>query len=445
MNGHSKKIVLCLGLRTAIGHIARSLSDMSPEDLMANVIRELIKRSGIKAESVDGVMVGWVGQGSHAPNIARICALKGRLPEKTQAFTIQENCVSSMEAISTAARHIILGEGDLYIAGGTESMSTFPFAIRGPRSSKALKSIENLKAEWATLWDHPEIVITDTMEEGLTDPVEHLNMAATAEVLAQMYRLPREAQDAYAHESLKRCAAAQAAGFYASHVIPAMKDGKSLLDQDEYIGLRSSLVEKPEMFRKAPTAFSMKEFYEEFGEHIEGRKFGPDAQPTITLFNSCARSDGAAGIIVTSEEKAKELGLEIFAELKDWAFYGVSPAHMGIGPAYATKAALDRAKLPFDAIDNFEVHEAFAATVLSIFHVGKKEWNQDWQKRWDEKRINPNGGTIGLGHPLAATGTRVILNLMHAMKSNPNSRYGLATACAAGGLGGAMIIEKYKS
>jgi acetyl-CoA C-acetyltransferase len=197
------------------------------------------------------------------------------------------------------------------------------------------------------------------------------------------------------------------------------------------------------MFKKAPTAFEIKDFYEKYGKFIMGRSYSEDAQPTITLFNSCARSDGAAGIIVTSEEKAKELGLEIFAEVRDFDFYGVDPAHMGIAPAYASNEALKRAGLKFDDISNFEVHEAFAATVLSIFHVGKKEWGQDWQKRWDEKRINPNGGTIGLGHPLAATGTRIVLNLMHAMKNDPKARFGLATACAAGGLGGAMIIEKY--
>jgi acetyl-CoA C-acetyltransferase len=258
-----------------------------------------------------------------------------------------------------------------------------------------------------------------------------------------MYGISRQAQDTYAHESFKRCSEGQKNGFYASHVMPVMKEGKELLKGDEYVALRESLVEKPEMFKKAPTAFEMKSFYEQYGQFVKGKSYSPEAQPTITLFNSCARSDGAAGVIVTSEEKAKELGLEIFAELKTWDFYGVDPAVMGIGPAYASKAALDRGGFKFEDITNFEVHEAFAATVLSIFHVGKKEWNQDWQSRWDDKRINPNGGTIPLGHPLAATGTRIVLNLMYQMKNDPKARLGLATACAAGGLGGAMIIERY--
>jgi acetyl-CoA C-acetyltransferase len=145
---------------------------------------------------------------------------------------------------------------------------------------------------------------------------------------------------------------------------------------------------------------------------------------------------------VTSEEKAKELGLEILGELKSWGFYGIDPAHMGIAPVYATETALEMAKLKFSDIGNIELHEAFAATCLSIFHVGKKEKGQDWQSLWDKKTLNPNGGSIPLGHPLAATGTRIVLNLLYAMKNNPQSRLGLAAACAAGGIGGAIIIEK---
>jgi acetyl-CoA C-acetyltransferase len=277
--------------------------------------------------------------------------------------------------------------------------------------------------------------------------VKDLNMAATAEVCAQMFGLTREQEDAYARESFTRCAAGEDGGFYKSHVIPVMKDGQTVLASDEYVELRRGLIEKPEMFKKAPVlfdspSFSIKDFYEKYGQHIDGKKYDPSVQATITLFNACARSDGAAGIIVTSEEKAKELGLEIFAELKSWAFYGVNPAHMGIGPAYASKAALDKANLKFDQLDQIEIHEAFAATVLSVFHVGKTQWNQDWKARFDEKRVNPNGGSIPLGHPLAATGTRIILNLIHALRARPNARLGLATACASGGLGGAMIIEK---
>ncbi len=448
MNSKNKKIVLCTGLRTAIGHLSKSLSHMPPEDLMGSVIRELVKRANLDPKYIDGVIVGWVGQGSHAPNIARIAALKaGRLPERAHATTIQENCVSGMESICSAARHIVMGEGELYIAGGTESMSTFPYAIRGPRSAKSLRSIESVKENWANLWNDPEVSIMDTMEEGLTDPIRHLNMAATAEVCAQMFGITREMQDAYAYETFKRCYESELDGFYKSHVMPVVEAGQTLLEFDEYVMLRKNLVQKPEMIKKAPVlfdseAFTIKNFYEKFGEHIKGKSYEPNAQATVTLFNSCARSDGAAAVIVTSEELAKDLGLEILGELKSWAFYGIDPAHMGIAPAYATQTALDRVGLKFSDIDQIELHEAFAATCLSIFHVGREQMSQDWRTLWDKKMLNPHGGSIPLGHPLAATGTRIVLNLMYAMKENPNSDIGLAAACAAGGLGGAILLQR---
>lgn len=448
MDAKSKRIVLCSGLRTAIGHLSKSLAAIPPEDLMGSTIRELIKRSNLDPSHVDGVIVGWVGQGSHAPNIARIAALKaGRLPERAHATTIQENCVSGMEAICSAARHIMLGEGDLYIAGGTESMSTFPYAIRGPRSAKSLRSIESLKENWANLWTDQEVMITDTMEEGLTDPIRHLNMAATAEVCAQMFGITREAQDAYAYETFKRCYEAQQNGFYKSHVMPVISEGQTLLEQDEYVMLRKGLVQKPEMIKKAPVlfggeSFTIKDFYDKYGEHMKGTKFSAQAQATVTLFNSCARSDGAAAVIVTSYEMAKDLGLEILGELKSWAFYGIDPAHMGIAPAFATQTAIDKIGMKFSEIDHIELHEAFAATCLSIFHVGRTQFKQDWQSLWEKKTLNPNGGSIPLGHPLAATGTRIVLNLLYAMKQDPKAEIGLAAACAAGGLGGAILIQK---
>jgi acetyl-CoA acetyltransferase family protein len=450
MNVFSKKIVLCAGLRTPIGHFAKSLATVTPEDLMGSVIRELVKRANLDPKFVDGVMVGWVGQGSHAPNIARIAALlAGRLPEKAHAVTVQANCVSGMEAISSAARHIAMGEGDLYIAGGTEAMSNFPYAIRGPRSAKSLRSLDMLKTEWGHLWDDPEVEITDTIEEGLTDPIKKINMAATAEVCAQMFGISREEQDSYAYETFKRGLDAEEAGFYDTHVMPYKMNGQTVLERDEYVYLRKALVAKPEMIKKAPVlfnseAFSIKNFYEKFGEHIEGRKYDSTAQATVTLFNACARSDGAAAVIVTHEEMAKDLGLEILGELKSWAYYGINPAHMGIAPVFASQMALDRAGLKFSDLHQIELHEAFAATCLSIFHVGKQKYGHDWRKMWDTGHLNPHGGSIPLGHPLAATGTRIVLNLIHALKENPTSRYGLATACASGGLGGAMIIEKYR-
>lgn len=450
MDIKAKKIVLCAGVRTPIGHIARALAHMSPEDLLKLTIEGLLQKSTLYPHAVDGVMSGWVGEGSSAPNIARIALLASGLPEKSHALTIQANCVSGMEAVCTAARHIITGEGELYIAGGTESMSNFPYLIRGPRSAKELRSMETVKENWAQIWNNPEIEVRDCIEEGLTDPIKHINMAATAEVCAQMYSISRESQDDYARESYKRALDAIKSGFYDSHTIPVHSSGGSVvLERDEYPFLREGLVEKPKMLSKAPLMFegsnyTFKQFYEQFGEHILGKKYVEgQTNPTVTLFNSCARSDGAAAVIVTSEERAKDLHLEIIAELSSWAFWGNNPAHMGVAPIFSADLALKRAGISFDDLDDIELHEAFAATCLSIFKVGKEKFRQNWMEKFEKKEVNPNGGTIALGHPLAATGTRVILNALYEMKRNSRITWALAAACAAGGLGGAVVIKRY--
>ncbi len=448
MNIKPRKIVLSSGVRTPIGHIARSLAECTPENLLKFTIEGLLQKTSLYPHAVDGVIVGWVGQGSSAPNIARIALLQAGLPEKAHAITIQANCVSGMESICSAARHILVGEGELYIAGGTESMSTFPYLIRGPRSKKEIRSLQSVKENWNTLWDHTDIEIADCIEEGLTDPVELIGMAGTAEVCAQMYSIPRESQDRYALESYKRCLESQKNGFYESHVIPFQKDKNILLKQDEYPFLREGLVEKPQMLSKAPLMFdspsmSMRDFYKQYGKHILGKKYVEGStQASVTLFNSCARSDGAAAIIVTTEERALDLKLEILAELSSWAFWGNNPAHMGVAPVFSTELALKRSGIKFDDLDNIELHEAFAATCLSIFKVGKEKFHHPWEEKFLEKKVNPNGGTIALGHPLAATGTRIILNALYEMKRNPKIQWSLATACAAGGLGGAVVLKR---
>jgi acetyl-CoA C-acetyltransferase len=449
MKATDKKIVICGGVRTPIGHLAKSLAGFLPEDLMELAIRGVLNKTSLYPHAVDGVLVGWVGQGSHAPNIARVSVLKAGLPEKAHAYTIQANCVSSLESVASAYRHIVMGEGDVYLAGGTESMSSFPYAIRGSRAHKFLRSMDAVKANWNELWSANDVFIMDTTEEGLTDPVEKINMAATAEICAQMYSISREEQDRYAAETFRRCLQAQKSGFYSSHVIPVANNGDTILEKDEYVFLREGLVEKPQMISKAPVIFdgpsySIKDFYRDNGKYIFGKKYQEGkTKGTVTLFNACVRSDGAAVVIVTSEDHAKQLGLEILAEVKSWGFWGSSPAHMGISPVFATQVALERAGLKFSDLDCVELHEAFAATCLSIFKVGKEKYGHDWETLWRESRLNPHGGTIPLGHPLAATGVRLLLNLIYAMKENKDARLGLATACASGGLGGAMIVEKY--
>ncbi|MFC1521440.1 thiolase family protein [Elusimicrobiota bacterium] len=440
-------IVICGGVRTPIGHISKGLCNTSPVDLMSETIKTLVKQANLPANAVNSVLIGWVGQGVQAPNLARVAALKSGLPETASAYTIQNNCVSSIEAISAAARQILTGESEVVIAGGAESMSTFPYVISGSRSSKPLRSMDTLKDNWPTLWDSQEVTVMDTIEQGLTDPVQLINMAGTAEVCAQMYDITKEAQDSYAHESYKRALDGEVNGFYKKHTFTYAVNGTTL-EKDEYPYLRENLVKKPAMLAKAGPLFdnkiySIKKFYEDFGKFIKGKQYEEGkTKGSVTLFNSCARSDGAGAVIVTRESKAKALNLPITAKVKSWAIYGNNPAYMGVAPLYSTDMALKKAGMTFDQIDQIELHEPFAATCLSIFHLGKKELGQDWETRFKDGKINPNGGSIALGHPLGATGIRLFLNLSQLFKDNPNTKTGLITSCAGGGIGFTTIFER---
>jgi len=447
MNAQSKTIVVAGGARTPIGHLSRSLSGLTADALMVDALTATLDRARLAKDAVDGVIVGWVGQGFNAPNIARVAALRAGLPERVQSVTVQNNCVSSIESISAACRFILAGEGELYLAGGTEVMSRLPYTIDGSRAAKALRSLDTVKAKWGELLTTADVAVVDAMEAGLTDPVKHINMAGTAEVCAQMYGIGRAEQDEYARESFRRCLAGWKSGFYDTHVVPVVRDGKAVLEKDEYPFLREDLVEKPQMFAKAPAlfdnaAYSLKDFYRDFGQHVDGKTYQDGMKGSVTLFNSCGRSDGAAAVIVTTAEKAKALGLEILAEIKGWGFVGNNPAHMGVAPALAAPVALSRAGISFDALDQIELHEPFAATVLSIFKLGKEKFGHDWAAKNASGALNPNGGSIAVGHPLGATGARLMLNLAHALRKNPKGRYGMLSACAGGGVGGALVIER---
>lgn len=447
MNAKSETIVVAGGARTAIGHISRSLSGVKPEDLMVDAIEATLSRAKLGKDKVDGVIIGWVGQSFSAPNIARVAALNAGLPLTVQAVTVQNNCVSSIESIAAACRMIMAGEGEVYLAGGVEVMSRMPYSIDGSRAAKPLRSLSVVKEKWGELLSSPDVAVVDAMEQGLTDPVKHINMAVTAEVCAQIYGVGRLEQDEYARESFRRTLAGWNAGFFAASVVPVVRDGKTILEKDEYPFLREDLVGKPQMFAKAPAAFdnsgyTMQQFYADNAAHLEGKVWKEGVKGTVTLFNSCGRSDGAAAVIVTTAKKAKELGLEILAEIKGWGFEGNNPAHMGVSPALAAPTALKRAGMKFEELDQIELHEPFAATVLSIFKLGKDKFGHDWEAKYKSGALNPNGGSLAVGHPLGATGARLMLNLVHALKNNPKGRKGMLAACAGGGMGGAMVVEK---
>jgi acetyl-CoA C-acetyltransferase len=446
MNAQNKTIVVAGGSRTPIGHISRSLAGLKPEELMVDAVEATLKSAGLKKDAVDGIMVGWVGQSFTAPNIARVTALRAGLPEGTQAVTVQNNCVSSIESVSAACRSILAGEGEVYLAGGVEVMSRLPYSIDGSRASKPLRSMAVVKEKWGELLTSSEVTVVDAMEQGLTDPVKNINMAATAEVCAQIYGVGRAEQDEYARESFRRSLQGWKNGFYQTHVTPVVRNGAAVLEKDEYPHLREDLVEKPQMFAKAPalfdnSAYPIANFFRDYGEHMPGLT-ADGRKGSVTLFNACGRSDGAACVVVTTAEKAKALGLTVLAEIKGWGFMGNNPAHMGVSPALAAPVALQRAGVKFDELDQIELHEPFAATVLSIFKLGQDKFGHDWTAKYKSGALNPNGGSIAVGHPLGATGARLMLNLVHALKANPKGRFGMLAACAGGGMGGALVVEK---
>jgi len=445
-----KRIVLANGLRTAIGHVNKSLADLRPDQMGTMVIKSILERAKLDPALIDGVLMGWVGQLTNAPNIARVCSLNAGIPHQALATTLHVNCVSGIESVASAARQIMVGEGELFIAGGTESMSAYPYAIRGARKYRGLKTLDDLKKNWNTLLDDPHIEIGDCMLEGLRDPVKGMIMAETAEVMAQIYDISREMQDTYAVESYRKAIEAIRSGILKNYVLPVVQNGNTLLEHDENPLTREGFVLDPEKAKKAPALFDteeypFKKFWEMFGHEIKGKTFAEGkSHGTVSAFNSCPRSDGAAAVIVTTDTRAKELNLDIIAELVGWSFAGVNPVFMAVGPAFASKKVLDLTKTSFDKLDVLELHEAFAAGCLSIFKVGKEKFGHDWEGKRASGLVNPHGGSLALGHPLAASGTRILLNLSYELRENKSAKIGLAAACAAGGISGAVVLSKYQ-
>ena len=395
----TQNIVITHGLRTPQGLLGGALRDISAQQLGEWVVRELINRSQIASSIIDEVIFGCIGQFSDAPNIARVVALKAGLPVSTPAYTVQRNCASGIQSIVSAFQNIQSDEGEIYIAGGTESMSSAPFVNRDLRFGKRLR--------------HSELI--DSLWEGLTDPVCDQVMGRTAENLAEEFKISREEQDLFAVKSHKKAFRATREGKFKEEIvtlsIPKKAAGKEVTPetfiQDE--GPNIALTEQ--MLALYPTIFK--------------------EDGTVTPGNSCPISDGAAAMLVMTEKKATELGFEILGNIKSFAFAGVEPERMGIGPVLAVPKALKKAGLELKDMDLIEINEAFAAQTLA---VGKT-------LKWDWDKVNVNGGAIALGHPVGATGTRLIVSLLYEMRRQ-NLKLGLATLCVGGGQGAAIILER---
>ena len=394
-----KKVVIVGGVRTPIGLHGGAFRTLTAQHLAALVFAEVIKRTGIDAKLIDDVILGCISQQSDAPNIGRVAALMAGVPVSVPGYTVQRNCVSSMQSITAACQAIQAGDGEVYLCGGVESMSTSPYVVRGAR--------------WGLKLRHD--VFVDTLWEGLTDPVCGQIMGYTAENLAMMYNITREEQDQYSVNSHKKAFMATRMGRFQDELTPVRVSKKVAgqevayedIIKDECIN-PTLTVQKAAMY---PTVF---------------KKGG-----TVTPANSCPLSDGAAAVIVMTADKAKEVGMQPLATIRSYAYAAIPPEIMGLGPAYALPKACQRAGVDVSQLDLIEINEAFAAQTLAC----------GMELGWDWNKVNVNGGAIALGHPVGCTGTRVVVTLMNEMIKR-DVPLGAVTACVGGGMGGAIVIER---
>jgi acetyl-CoA C-acetyltransferase/acetyl-CoA acyltransferase len=410
------RLAIIDGIRTPFCKAGTDLKPLPAQDLGRIVVSELIERTGIDRQKISQTIFGNVGQPPEAANIARVIALNANIPQETPAYTVHRNCASGFEAVTSAYEKMLAGQGDVYIAGGTESMSNLPLLFQTGAADKfaALSRAKSLPAKLAALLAFrprdfkPRIGIM----LGLTDPVCGLNMGQTAEVLYRDYGITREQQDAFALESHQKATKAREKLREETCTVYLPK-GKFVRDDN---GIREQ--QTMEALAKLKPAFD--------------RRNG-----TVTAGNSSQITDGAVALLVMSEKKARELSLEPLGYLKSYAYAGVDPRRMGLGPAYAIPKALERAVLRWGDIQLLEINEAFAVQVLAVELVLRKEFGLTINR----DLLNVNGGAIALGHPVGASGARLVLTLLKEMKRR-NLKTGLVSACVGGGQGAALVLER---
>jgi acetyl-CoA C-acetyltransferase len=390
------EIVIASACRTAIGSFGGSLKGVPAADLGAVVVKEAVKRAGIKPEQVDEVIFGNVLQAGLGQNVARQVTLKAGLPIETTAMTINIVCGSGLKSVALAANQIKSGESEIVVCGGTENMSAAPYAVPSGR--------------WGARMNNTKMV--DVMvNDGLWDAFNQYHMGITAENVAEQYGLTREMQDEFAVASQTKAVAAIEGGKFKDEIVPVVipnKKGDIIFDTDEYPKKGTTL----EKISKLKPAF---------------KKDG-----TVTAANASGINDSAAAFVVMSKEKADELGIKPLATIVSYATGGVDPSVMGIGPVPAVRKAMAKADLTIDDIDLIEANEAFAAQSLAV----ARDLNFDMSK------VNVNGGAIALGHPIGASGARILVTLLYEMQKREDASTGLATLCIGGGQGQALIVKK---
>jgi len=394
-----KSVVIVDGVRTPQGILGGSLKNFTNQKLGEIVVRSLLERTKLDPKLVQEVIFGCVGQQSDAANVSRVISLMAGIPHTVPAFTVARNCASGLQAVVSAYQMIVCEEADIIIAGGAESMSGAPYVNRDLRFGKKLR--------------HSTMI--DSLWEGLTDPICKQIMGETAENLVDEFKITRKEQDQFAMLSHQKAFRANREGKFKDEIakvsIPKFAAGKEMpsetFSEDE--GINVGLTEQ--ILSQYPAVF---------------RENG-----SVTPGNSCPISDGAAALLIMSEEKSKELGMKPLGYIRSYAFAGVEPQRMGVGPSCAVPIALKRANLSLKDIQLIELNEAFAAQFIACERLMK----------FDRNIANVNGGAIALGHPVGATGARLLVTLLNEMKRK-NLTLGLASMCIGGGQGGAMIVER---
>jgi acetyl-CoA C-acetyltransferase len=390
----SNDVVILSGCRTPIGTFGGAFKDVSAVELATLTVREAVRRAGVRPDQVDEVILGCILQAGIGMNPARQATIKAGLPESVPAHTVNKVCGSGLKAVMLAAQAIKAGDAEVVVAGGTESMSGAPMLLPGAR--------------WGERLGHGR-VLDHMIHEGLTDAFHDIHMGITAENLVERYHLSRERQDAFAAESQARAEAAIREGRFKDEIVPVPvpdRKGARTVDTDEHP-------------RAGTTAESLGKLRPAF------KKDG-----SVTAGNASGLNDGAAALVVSSRERAERLGARPLARVLAYASAAVDPKVMGIGPVPAVKKALEKAGRSLDSIDLFELNEAFAAQSLAVLD----------ELKLDPARVNVNGGAIALGHPIGASGARILVTLLYALRAR-GKRTGLAGLCIGGGQGVALIVE----
>lgn len=388
-------VVVVAAMRTAVGKFAGAFNNTPAVELGAAVIKALLEKTGVKGDQVDEVILGQVLTAGLGQNPARQAVIKSGLPQQVPAMTINKVCGSSLKAVMLAAQAIKCGDAEIVIAGGQENMSMSPHVLNGSRNGFRMGDAK---------------LLDSMIVDGLWDAYNEYHMGTTAENLANKYSISREAQDEFACASQNKAEAAQKAGKFTDEIVPFVikgKKGDTVVDTDEY----------PRHGATVESLASLRPAFDKAG--------------SVTAGNASGINDGAAAVMLMSADKAKALGLTPMATIKAYASSGVDPSIMGIGPVSACQLALKKANWKHEELDVMEINEAFAAQAMAV--------NKDMG--WDTSKINVNGGAIAIGHPIGASGARILVTLLHEMVRQ-DAKKGIASLCIGGGMGVALALER---